>query len=534
MLMEAQNIQFQIDETVILQHINFQLQQGEHIGIVGPNGAGKSTLLHIIHQDLLPTDGQLITSTTTSLMKQEEQLSTIQYTKEEAALLAKWHVPERPYTQLSGGEQLKWRLAKTLAHPAPIILLDEPTNHLDEHSVQQLITTIKNSKKTYIIVSHDRYFLDAIATTIWSLDDQQFATVKGNYSHYAQWYKKQRAKQQHDYEQQQKHIAHVEQQMADLEQWSANMHKESTANHHPKAMGAKEYYRLKAKRADKQVKSKRKLLQKNLEKQTIEQPKKLYEVNFSLSTLAPKGKRILQLKNGSISPLLQHINLTIMRGERVAIMGNNGVGKSTLLNHIVKQRFSDDVLWLSPTTKIGYLQQSVFALPEDETIASLFQFENFKEEGGIRTQLIHLGFKDSQWQQLIGTLSMGERIKLVIANFIFTQCDFLILDEPSNHLDLASREQLEAALLSYNGTILFVSHDRYLREKLATRTVMIEKGSLHVPKTISNENADVLTLETEKQEVLGKLSFLTPSHKDYAALDARFNEILQRIKQLKE
>lgn len=507
----------------LFKETTLPIEKGAVIGIVGRNGCGKTTLLHQLH-------GQIRSSV---LVKQETPHEKLDYTPEELAGLSDWQVPNRPYESLSGGEQLKLRLAKAITSRSSTLLLDEPTNHLDEASVMKLITLIADSSNTWIVVSHDRYFLDEIASTIWAIDDGKINIVNGNYSRYEAWRKAQRDNQAHAYSIQQKHIAHVEQQLDDLKTWSAKMHKESTANHHPKAMGAKEYYRTKAKRADQQVKSKRKKLEQQLQENPVDKVSKEHRIHFSLATERTMGKRIFELKSVAVFPILRDINFVVTRGEKVAILGANGAGKTTLLHAIYTSAITSGELWRSEAATIGYLSQSVFDLPLKKTIAEFFSYENFEEEGAIRTQLILLGFRNEHWHTAIDDLSMGERIKLKMAQFIVEKRNLLILDEPTNHLDLASREQLDDALTAYEGTILFVSHDRYFRDKLATRTVMIENGTLYLPKSVKISNDEVLALETEKQAVLGKLSFLAPSDQKYAELDARFNEIIRLLKEAK-
>ncbi|EGQ24134.1 MULTISPECIES: ribosomal protection-like ABC-F family protein [Sporosarcina] len=507
----------------LFKETTLTIERGETIGIVGPNGCGKSTLLHQLHD----------TIKTSALMTQEAQSEKLEFTSEELAFLSDWQVPALPYEKLSGGEQLKLRLAKALTSRAPILLLDEPTNHLDDDSLAKLTELVQTSSKTWIIVSHDRFFLDQVATTIWAIDDGAIDVVTGDYSHYETWRKAKRDSQAHAYTVQQKHIARVEQQLNELQTWSATMHKESTAAHHPKAMGAKEYYRTKAKRADKQVKSKRKKLEQQLQEHHIDKVSKEHTIHFSLAVERTIGKRIIELKNVAVSPILQDVNLVVTRGEKVAILGANGAGKSTLLHAIYTSAITSGELWLTEAANIGYLSQSVFDLPLEQTVAEFFTYDNFEEEGTIRTQLILLGFTNAHWHTAIHELSMGERIKLKIAKFIMERRNVLLLDEPTNHLDIASREQLEDALLAYEGTLIFVSHDRYFREKLATRSVTVENGTLHLPQAKQTMNEVLLALETEKQAVLGQLSYLTPKDPQYAVLDARFTELLKLIKKAK-
>ncbi|HEY9569688.1 MAG TPA: ABC-F family ATP-binding cassette domain-containing protein [Metalysinibacillus sp.] len=506
---------------ITVQHTLFSsttlpIETGAIIGITGRNGAGKSTLLQLIHEQ-----------TASTLVVQDSETLTVDFSANVSTALSNWHLPKRSYNTLSGGERVKMRLAQAFASQRPLLLLDEPTNHLDSASVTQLIAQIKASKQTFIIVSHDRYFLDSVVDTIWAIDHGTITVVDGDYSHYTAWREHQRERQAQHYATQQKQIAQVEQQLTELNEWSATMHKESTANHHPKAMGAKEYYRAIAKRADKQVKSKRKKLERHLATNRVEAVKKDTPIHFLLNTAKPIGKRIVALQDFSFG-CLQHCNLIVTRGEKLHVKGANGAGKSTLLRAINQQIAT---IFVSEAASIGYLSQSVYDLPMHVTLAQYFNYDNSEQEGVIRTQLALLGFTTDHWHTMISDLSMGERIKVKIATFIFEERDVLLLDEPTNHLDLPSREQLEATLANYEGTIIFVSHDRYFSEKIATRQVTIEGGTIHLPQTAKTD--DILALETERQAVLGKLSFANPSSEEYKTLDEQFNRLTTRINALK-
>ncbi|HDR4886334.1 TPA: ABC-F family ATP-binding cassette domain-containing protein, partial [Bacillus cereus] len=209
----------------------------------------------------------------------------------EAELLAKWGVPTNDFHTLSGGEKLKIRLAKGFAENPNVLILDEPTNHLDEISTGFLIKQIKNMKGTVIVVSHDRYFLDVVATKIWSIEDKKLIEHSGNYTSYMKAREKKRKSQQREYEKQQKKIEQVETHIKELSSWSQKAHAQST-----KQEGMKEFYRVKAKRMDAQVKSKRKRLEKELEKAKVERVKEEYSVEFSIQANKKVGKRFLEVK----------------------------------------------------------------------------------------------------------------------------------------------------------------------------------------------------------------------------------------------
>ncbi|MGR5927929.1 ATP-binding cassette domain-containing protein [Bacillus pacificus] len=303
----------------------------------------------------------------------------------------------------------------------------------------------------------------------------------------------------------------------------------------------KEFYRVKAERMDAQVKSKRKRLEKELEKTKVERVKEDYSVEFSIQANKKVGKRFLEVKqlrkefNNRL--LFENVNFTIQHGERIAIVGPNGSGKTTLLKMIMGAETAQGEIWISPSANIGYLTQEVFDLPLDKTPEDLFYKETFEERGKVQNLMKHLGFESSQWTEPIRYMSMGERVKCKLMAYILDEKDVLILDEPTNHLDLPSREQLENTLAEYNGTLVIVSHDRYFLEKTTnTKLVFVNntiQKQLEEPTKTRDEIEELrLTLETERQEVLGKLSFLTSKDKEYKALDERFKELTKQIKEL--
>ncbi|MCP3741986.1 ribosomal protection-like ABC-F family protein [Rossellomorea sp. BNER] len=540
-LLKLQNISFEIMDLTIFEDVNANVQQGDIIGIIGKNGAGKSTLLQLIHNDLVPAKGQirwLQPNLKMAFIEQEAEVYSFEeVTPSEETLLKKWHVPIRNFSQLSGGEKLKARLAKGLSIDAHLLLLDEPTNHLDEQSTEFLKEQIEKYKGTIILVSHDRYFLDAIATKIWSIEGKKLIEHNGNYSSYMEFRKQKRLTQQREYEKQEKMVERIEEQMNELTSWSKKAHAQST-----KKEGFKEHYRVKAKRMDAQVKSKRKRLEKELEKTKVEPVETEYEVHFSMKANNKVGKRFLEVKNVSKAfngqILFTNANFTIQHGEKVSLIGPNGSGKTTLLKVIVGQETAEGEVWISPSAKIGYLTQEVFDLPLEQTPEQLFYKETFAARGKVQNLMKHLGFTASGWTEPIRNMSMGERVKCKLMAYILEEKDVLILDEPTNHLDLPSREQLENTLAKYDGTLLVVSHDRYFLEKTTTNKLVfsnnrIQKQWKEAPRKRDNQDELRLKLETERQEVLGKLSFMTPNDEAYTELDLRFKELTKLINELK-
>ncbi|MGG0283903.1 ribosomal protection-like ABC-F family protein [Peribacillus butanolivorans] len=539
-IVKLNQINLEIMDRIIFKDLNATIGRGEVIGLVGRNGSGKSTLLQILLGHVKLSEGQVEwenNKTEVFLVDQEKQTYASEHvTQLEATLMAKWHIPDVPYEVLSGGEKLKIRLAKGFALAPHLLLLDEPTNHLDIESTELLVNQIENYTGTIIVVSHDRYFLDTVATKIWSIENTKLFEQKGNYTHYIKIREQRRLTQQREYEKQQRKIELVENQINELTSWSQKAHAQST-----KQEGFKEYYRLKAKRMDSQVKSKRKRLEKELEKTKVERVEEDYLVRFSLEANTKVGKRFLEVKNLKKEfgerILFEQTNFTIQHGEKVALIGPNGSGKTTFLNIVMGNEFAEGDIWVSPSANIGYLTQQVFDLPLEQTPEQLFKRETFKERGKVQNLMKHLGFTASQWSEPIEQMSMGERVKCKLLLYILEEKDVLILDEPTNHLDLPSREQLEKTLAEYTGTLVVVSHDQYFLSKTTSVQLIFENHRIQKKLKQSNEKVDSLAeqrlkLETERQEVLGKLSFLSSKSPEYIELDQRFNELTKKIKRL--
>ncbi len=540
-LLKLQDVRYEIKDTLLFEHVTGTVKQGEVIGIIGRNGAGKSTLLQLIQGALLPTAGVIQGLSAVKITIVEQELAHFDkpaISAREADLLAKWQVPNRSFAALSGGEKLKMRLAEGFAQNAQILLLDEPTNHLDEQSTAFLIKQVQNYKGTIIVVSHDRYFLDRVATKIWSIEEQSLIEHYGNYTSYMAEREHRRLTQQRAYEKQQKNIDRIEAQMQELTSWSQKGHSQST-----KLEGFKEYHRVKAKRLDAQVKSKKRRLEAELVKARVEAVEPEADIRFSLNTNQRVGKRLLESKHLSLSfgdrTLLKDVSITAQFGDKIAITGKNGSGKTSFLKVLLGKLEAEGEVWLSPAATIGYLTQEVFDLPLDQTPEQYFYQETFEERGKVRNLMKNLGFTPTHWTSAIGKMSMGERVKCKLMAYILEDKNVLLLDEPTNHLDLPSREQLERTLAQYNGTLLVVSHDRYFLEKVTNSVWEIDnqhikkKWRKDAPKQVDDTVALRLKLETERQEILGKLSFLTAKDKDYPMLDQKFNELTKQINELK-
>ena len=549
LLGNIKQLKYSLGDTVILDKLSAELHEGSCIAVVGANGAGKSTLLSLLAEELIPTSGYvgwIGNKPTVTYFKQEQmEEGDIDWNRTETAIYrSKWHVPKQvEYAFASGGERMKIRLATALSEGSELVLLDEPTNHLDRESLDELVKVINDSPSTYMIVSHDRHFIDRTADFVFEIDRGKLTVYTGNYSTYREKKEMDREIQAEHYLQQQRKIIRVREQISLLENWSAKAHAAKG--------GDKVYSRMKAKKKNIQIRSKRTRLESELEKERIEKPEDEVAVEFNLKGKQKKGHRVLELKDVRKSfggrELFGDVSFTIQAGERMALIGPNGSGKSTLFKMMMGEEHYDGELWLTNGMTIGYMSQTVLDLRDDLTLADYFHAETFEEQGIIRIQLTNLGFGEKHWKLSLGELSQGERVKVKLMQFILEGADVLLLDEPTNHLDLPSREELEKTLANFPGTLLFASHDLYFTERMASGLLVFEEGRIgKLPMTwkewedrktepaqsTSNIAEKRLRIETELQAVLGKLSMLKTDEPAYAKLDREFYELSKVLKEL--
>lgn len=529
LLGKIQQVKLEYGDRIIVKNVVLDIKQGSCIGIVGGNGEGKSTVLSFLAGDLEATEGNVHwygNKPSTYFFRQEVEPDS-----------------SKPIDVLSGGEQMKRRLSTAFSQQVQVLLLDEPTNHLDQKSLQELVKQLRHYSGTIIVVSHNRSFLDEVATTIWEVDHQQITAYEGNYSAYRKEKEERKKVQSKLYEEQQKKITRIDEQINALQNWSAKAHADST-----KQDGYKEHFRMKAKKMDVQIRSKRKRLEGELDKEKIEKPIEELDVKFSMEGNRKQGHRIIESKRVTKvfgeRILWSNSSFTIRQGEKVALIGSNGSGKTTWLKMLMGEEPFEGELWKTASQNIGYLRQTIEDLPLELSPAEWFQPKDYADRGHIQTLMKNLGFTKDHWQLPIGSMSMGERLKIKLMAFMLEKKDVLILDEPTNHLDLPSTEQLESTLLSYPGTILLVTHDRHMIEKLCNKLLLFEEKQLKkiemsYPEWLSHKeeskkDLELMRLETERQAVLGELSFLKKKDRHYEDLDQKFKELTQKIRRLKE
>lgn len=575
LILSCRNIKKEYAELEVLKDINLDIAEGEIIGLVGKNGAGKTTLANILTGAERASSGQLIkhkdnlrieyllqsTFYTEDKFKQifkekEQGIGEFFATSSRLGLVDSKSWQGERLNNLSGGEKTKLALADIWIEKADLLILDEPTNHLDIQGVEWLIAELKELKTACIIISHDRYFLDRLVDRILELEEGSITEYQGNYTFYREEKERQYKEKLHQYNLKKKKERQIEGQVQQLSNWSNKGHNQArkkgieTGN----KFGGKEFYRAKAKKKDKLVKSKLKKLEK-LKENSVEKPRAEPDISFEFSSNQKRGRRLIEAKDISKkyheNVLFQSSSFYITHGERIAIFGKNGCGKSTLLKIIMGQeRLDSGELWLSPSLSISYLSQDVMDLNPERSILESVEANKYYNSDE-RHLLTNLGFDNSILDKKVKKLSLGERTKIKLAKLILQERECLILDEPNNHLDLYSREQLEDTLLEYPGTIILVSHDRYLLEKISKKILIIENKEIkRVEKGFAKywqekeSDADheesrkieeeLMLLDHKLASIISRISLYTADDEQYLELDAEYQELISRRNILKE
>lgn len=571
MLISCRNINKSFGDKVVLKGIDMDICRGDRIGLVGRNGAGKSTLADILTGNSTADAGTITSSRQrikVGYLRQTEDAGTfrdvlinevdmsgeLQRLTSHLGVSGLSALQDEQMAYLSGGEKTKLALAAVWAAQPDLAILDEPTNHMDYQGVEYLIQELQRFSGAVIIISHDRFFLDKTVSQIAEIENGTLTIYPGNYSAFRQAKQQQRESQWHLYQSQLKEQRKIDQAIEQLKSWSEKAHRESRHKGGGR-MGGKEYFRKKAKKRDQAVKSQLKRLEKMRQEQVerpTDDPRVKFQVNF-----APKGSRRV-LEADSISKafgyktLFADSSFYINRGEKVGIFGPNGCGKTTLVRIILGQEeLQEGQLFVSSSARVVYISQE---LPQGEkdSLRDIIRDWPTHQQRQIMQLLIALGLSYDRFQVALGQLSRGERMKIAMGLGIWGENDLLILDEPTNHLDVYSREALEESLLQYPGTILLISHDRYLLDQVCDHMLVFEQQRV---KRVEGQLTDYLTrrgaykkadpakdsaeerliLETRISRVISELSLLKPDRPEYAALDQEYQELLrQRAKLLRE
>ncbi|MEG6521277.1 ribosomal protection-like ABC-F family protein [Desulfotomaculum sp. 1211_IL3151] len=486
-------------DKMVLANISGRIGDGDKIGFIGKNGIGKTALSRILAGLENPDTGSI---------EYAPQNTRIVYLQQYPAFDPGASVYEEVYkevsknwdgyesidtivkkslhhmeiheslwgqegTSLSGGEKTKLMLCKVLTRDFDLLILDEPTNHLDGSSAASLERIIKRIKQSVLIISHNRYLLDRVADRIWELTATGLKTYKGNYSAYKIQKENEDKHTAREYKKQQLRIKQLKQAIRHRRNWLASAQKSSDYKNAAKTQASaikakeKELARLVSNRMEKPL---------HVSLPAFDFINKLHIQSNKLSPVVVRANQISRAFGDHV--VFQDLSFTIGRGEKIALLGDNGAGKTTLLKILCGvDRYFQGQLSLDPNLKIGYFSQEFEELNADKNILDNVMASN-KSIEDIRTLLACLLFRKNDVFKKIKGLSMGEKSRVTFARLILSGANFLVLDEPTNYLDIAAKEKIEEVLEKYAGGILFVSHDIYFVQRIATKVLLLEDGSL--------------------------------------------------------
>lgn len=521
MLLEGTALKYYVKEKLLFNIDLLQVHAKQCIGLVGRNGCGKSTLLKIIAGELLPDEGRVHLFSSIKLVPQIKKTDM----------------------RKSGGEITQTYLQRAIHANPGILILDEPTTHLDTERIKWLEKKLKSYEGTLILVSHDRTFLDQLCTEIWAMENASLTEYKGNYSDYSQQKALERKTQLVAVEKYEKEKQKLEKAIREKEEKAQRATKKPKHVSSTEARKTKMYYAGKQKKLRKTVKA----LESRLDQlEQVDKPKDLPAIKMNVvneehikNQVIVRAEQLPGQVSGHVDShqLWKPFNLFVRSGDKMAIIGPNGAGKTTLLRKLVDRA---EGIWISPAVKVGYFSQHLTIIDEEQTILQNVQSVSQQNETLIRTVLARMHFWEDDVYKKVAVLSGGEKVKVALTKLFLSDVNMLVLDEPTNFLDIESLEAFETLMTSYSGTVLFVTHDRQLVRNLATKILEInnqevtvfdgtyeafEERAKHRDKE-TNEN-ELLIIENQISDVLGRLS-LEPSEQ----LDAEFQRLLIEKKKL--
>ena len=563
-LLAVSNIKKSFVERTLFEGISFEIDASDKVGLVGANGCGKTTLLNIISKRDVPDEGSVYISRDAVIgtMQQhtddgentlfESVLSVFDYLEQIErkldeinaelehgegsidALIAKQHRLNeeyerqggltyksraraaalglgfteddlsRPMSSFSGGQRNKVQLARLLLSEANLLLLDEPTNHLDIESVEWLEDFLRSYRKAFIVISHDRYFLDKVTDKTIEIKDRTIYATNGNYSRHIEKRATDREIQMRQYLNTQKEIRRIYGIVEQQRRWGQER------NFVTAASKLKQIERLKS---------------------TLVEPERdLATVHFGFSAREISGNDVLMAhgirKSYGAKHVLNGIDLHVLKGERIFIVGANGCGKTTLLRILARTERPDAGYFnFGANVEAAYYDQTLSQLNDGNTVLNEAWDDHYltMTQTQIRSTLAAFLFRGDDIEKKVGCLSGGEKARLQLLKLMLSKANLLLLDEPTNHLDIASREALERALENYGGTMIVVTHDRYLINRLADKVLYMDNGV--VSEHIGGYDELMEDLERKKVETVVEAEAQRPRQNDYRAQKERQSAI---------
>lgn len=539
LLLEGMEMSVSLGDRTLFTIPRLTVYAGDRIGLIGQNGCGKSTLLQVL-AGCRPCDGGQVRRGCDLGYAPQFGLGAGESTGESRRNFGVGKLEDR--AACSGGEITRMRLSR-IPFGARLLLLDEPTANLDLPGCRLLEEKLRQ-QETFVLVSHDRELLDRLCNRIWYLEGGGLRCYDGNYTAFEQAQELEKLTQTRAREQYLREKRHLEEAAQELHAQSAQVRKA------PRRMGNSEarLHKMGDQKGKKTIDRQRKALQSRLEKlEKVEQVREIppMQLDFSL-THPPRSKTVLQVKKLHFGyphtpDLLKEISFTLENGDKMALMGRNGSGKSTLLG-LIAQGYAG--IQCSPQARLGFLNQDLSTLLPQHTVLENARLRAVQREDVVRTVLNRMLLPKTCWDKQAGLLSGGEKMKLCLCQLILSDCNVLVLDEPTNYLDLPSLRALERMLGEYPGTVLLVSHDQAFVRHTATRLLFLQEGRAQVfngtldaweEEKHAPPQADAAlrrsALQMRMTELIGRISAAAPGEK--AQLEQAYNACLAEYRALR-
>lgn len=543
LLIECNKIKKYYADRLILEAEVLKIYSGDKIGIVGKNGAGKTTLLDILSKRIEPDEGFTKLYGKAGYISQLKSPEKLEISKEFAS---KFSIESKWRDSMSGGEKTKFKVAVAIEENNLIIFADEPTSNVEIESISLMEEMFAKYKGTFVVISHDRIFLDNLCNKIIEVEDGKVRSFEGNYSNYYQQKKLETERAEFEYQKYINEKKRLEKAVIFTKEKSRGV------RNAPRRMGNSEarLHKMGNQSAKKNLDNSVKAMKKRIEHLEPKEKVKITEkIKLDLQdNFNPPGKILIEGHNINKSfgekVLFENANFYIENSKKIALIGPNGCGKSTLLKMIIE---GNENIRIAPSARIGYFSQDYNILDYKKSIIENIMDKSIFPESFSRTLLSRLLFKGDTIYKKVNVLSGGELSKVSFAKILLSDANLLVLDEPTNYLDVNSLEAIEEAFSEYNKTLLFVSHDRHFIKNIADQIMWIEDKKINLfngtyeeylenlskPQNINKDLEEkIMVLQSRLAAIIGKLS-ATSKKDNPEKLEQEYKEALFKLNSLK-
>ena len=540
LLIECKDIRKYYGERLILEIEELKIYEGDRIGIVGINGSGKTTLLNILSKRLEPDQGYVRTYGSSSYVSQIDD-PDINILSDEMA--SRFGVDFSWKESMSGGEKTRFKVAAALEENSDVLFADEPTSNADLESIRLMEDRFRARNGTLVLISHDRSFLDRLCNQILEIEDGKVSTYKGNYTAYKDQKIMELERKRFEYQEYVRERKRLQSAIGEIKG------KSSSIRQAPRRMGNSEarLHKMGGQRAKATLDSAAKNIEKRIEHmERKEKPREEPKIKFDIPDSSRSHSRILvEGKNLNKSfdtrVIFKDSEFMIENGARVALIGPNGCGKSTLIKMIMD---GEEGIRVAKSAKIGYFSQDLSILNEGRSIIENVMENSIYSETFARIFLARLLFRKEAVHRKVKVLSGGERVKVSFAKILMEDFNMLILDEPTNYLDIMSLEIIEEALKEYNRTLLFVSHDRKFIGSIADQVMTIEGGKIDLykgnyeeylagkDKSLDKREEQIMVLRNRLSELISRISMPSKGD-DLESLDIEYRNVLEELNRIR-